>query len=151
MTKRAALILFALSVIAVPQAATAERLANPIAIFSGLDKITGSITTFQVKVDETQQFGTLAVRPRVCYSRPPEEEPKTTSFVEVDEVEPDKAVHRIFTGWMLAESPGLNAVEHPVYDVWLTGCLDPNAPKPPVEEPVDPGALEGPDLPKDNE
>jgi hypothetical protein len=150
-TKRAALILFALSVIAVPQAATAERLANPIAIFSGLDKITGSITTFQVKVDETQQFGTLAVRPRVCYSRPPEEEPKTTSFVEVDEVEPDKAAHRIFTGWMLAESPGLNAVEHPVYDVWLTGCLDPNAPKPPVEEPVDPGTLEGPDLPKDNE
>ena len=131
--------------------ASAERIKNPIAIFAGLDKITGSITTFQVPVDGTQQFGTLVVRPRVCYSRPPEEEPKTTSFVEVDEVEADQAVHRIFTGWMLAESPGLNAVEHPVYDVWLTGCLDPNAPKPPVEEPVDPGTLEGPDLPKDNE
>ena len=145
------MVMLAVSATAGAQPAAAERIANPIAIFSGLDKITGSITTFQVKVDETQQFGTLAVRPRVCYSRPPEEEPKTTSFVEVDEVEPDKAVHRIFTGWMLAESPGLNAVEHPVYDVWLTGCLDPGAPKPPVEEPVDPGALEAPDLPKDNE
>ena len=31
-----------------------------------------------------------------------------------------------FSGWMLAESPGLNAVEHPVYDVWLIGCRDPN-------------------------
>ena len=150
MTRRAAVIMV-LSAIAVPQPAAAERIANPIAIFSGLDKITGAITSFQVKVDETQQFGTLSVRPRVCYSRPPEEEPKTTSFVEVDEVEPDKAVHRIFTGWMLAESPGLNAVEHPVYDVWLTGCLDPSAPTPPVEQPVDPGALEAPDLPKDNE
>ncbi len=29
---------------------------------------------------------------------------------------------RIFTGWMFADSPGLNAVEHPVYDVWLKDC-----------------------------
>jgi hypothetical protein len=134
-----------------PSPAGAERISNPIAIFAGLDKISGSITTFQVKVDDVQQFGTLIVKPRVCYSRPPEEEPKTTSFVEVDEVEANKSHHRIFTGWMLAESPGLNAVEHPVYDVWLTGCFDPNAPKPPVEQPVDPGTLEQQELPKDNE
>jgi hypothetical protein len=34
---------------------------------------------------------------------------------------------------MFAESPGLNAVEHAIYDVWLTGCRDPNAPPPVVE------------------
>ena len=34
---------------------------------------------------------------------------------------------RIFSGWMFAESPGLNAVEHPVFDVWLTGCVKPDA------------------------
>ena len=55
----------------------------------------------------------LVVRPRVCYSRPATEEPKTTSFVEVDEVETDQSRKRVFTGWMFAESPGLNAVEHP--------------------------------------
>jgi hypothetical protein len=46
-------------------------------------------------------------------------EPKTDSFVEVDEITLDRKIRRIFTGWMFAESPGLNAVEHAVYDVWL--------------------------------
>ena len=31
-------------------------------------------------------------------------------------------VSRVFTGWMIAGSPGLHAVDNPVYDVWLTGC-----------------------------
>jgi hypothetical protein len=52
---------------------------------------------------------------------------------------------------MFAESPGLNAVEHPVYDVWLTGCFDPNAPKPSIEEQLDPGELEQQEVPQDNE
>jgi hypothetical protein len=131
-------------------AAKAERISNPVAIFAGLDKITGTITTFEVPIDQTKQFGSLVVRPRVCYSRPPEEEPKTTSFVEVDENVSD-ASRRVFAGWMFAESPGLNAVEHPVYDVWLTGCFDPNAPQPAVEEEVDPSVLEQQAVPQDNE
>jgi hypothetical protein len=65
------------------------------------------------------------VTPRVCYSRPPTEQPKTTSFVEVDEVQLDGNEKRVFTGWMFAQSPGLNAVEHPVFDVWLTDCQKP--------------------------
>lgn len=68
------------------------------------------------------QFGALQVTPRVCYSRPQSEEPKTDSFVEVDEITLDRKIRRIFTGWMFAESPGLNAVEHAVYDVWLKEC-----------------------------
>jgi hypothetical protein len=132
-------------------AARAERIANPMALFAGLDKITGTITTFEVPIDGTKQFGSLVVRPRVCYSRPPEEEPKTTSFVEVEEVSANNAARRLFTGWMFAESPGLNAVEHPVYDVWLTACFDPNAPKPAIEEQIDPGVLEQQELPQDNQ
>jgi hypothetical protein len=131
--------------------ARAEPIANPMALFAGLDKITGTITTFEVPIDGTKQFGSLVVRPRVCYSRPPEEEPKTTSFVEVEEVSANNAARRIFTGWMFAESPGLNAVEHPVYDVWLTACFDPNAPKPAIEEQVDPGVLEQQEVPQDNQ
>jgi hypothetical protein len=131
--------------------AFADRISNPVALFAGLDKITGNITTFEVKIDDTRQFGALVVRPRVCYSRPPEEEPKTTSFVEVDEVQPDNNSKRIFTGWMLAESPGLNAVENPVYDVWLTACVDPNAPKPQVNEQFDPITIDPESEPKDND
>jgi len=99
-----------------------ERVKNPIAEFTGIDKITGRIITFDVYIDETVQFGALQVTPRVCYSRPGAEEPKTDSFVEVDEITLDRKIRRIFTGWMFAESPGLNAVEHPVYDVWLKAC-----------------------------
>jgi hypothetical protein len=104
----------------------AEPISNGVAVFAALDKVTARTSRFEVKLNETVQFGALKVTPRVCYSRPPTEEPKTTSFVEVDEIELDGEEKRIFTGWMLAESPGLNAVEHPVFDVWLTACQKPS-------------------------
>ncbi len=99
-----------------------QRIANPTAVFSGLDKITGRITSFDVAINETVQFGALQVTPRVCYSRPPTETPQTDSFVEVDEVTLKGEIKRIFTGWMFAASPGLHAIEHPIYDVWLIDC-----------------------------
>ena len=102
--------------------ALAERITNPVAEFTGIDKITGRIITFDVYVDETVQFGALQVTPRVCYTSPDTDEPRTDSFVEVDEITLDRKIRRIFTGWMFAESPGLNAVEHSVYDVWLKTC-----------------------------
>ncbi|ESY69634.1 MULTISPECIES: DUF2155 domain-containing protein [Mesorhizobium] len=102
--------------------AGSDRITNAVAEFAGIDKITGRIITFDVYIDETVQFGALQVTPRVCYSRPQNEEPKTDSFVEVDEITLDRKIRRIFTGWMFAESPGLNAVEHAVYDVWLKAC-----------------------------
>lgn len=104
----------------------AQAIQNPLAVFAGLDKITGRITTFEIPVNEVRRFGALNVYPRICNSRPPTEEPKTISFVQVDENLLSGGTRRIFSGWMLAESPGLNAVEHPVYDVWLVGCRDPN-------------------------
>jgi len=102
-----------------------QRLENRVAVFSALDKVTATIKTLQVPVGETVAFGALKVTPRVCYSRPPTDLPKTTSFVEVDEVMLDGSQRRIFNGWMFAQSPGLNAVEHPVFDVWLTDCERP--------------------------
>jgi len=115
--------LMLVALLAAPVAgASAEKLTNPVAEFTGIDKITGRIITFDVYIDETVQFGALQVTPKVCYSRTPDEEPKTDSFVEVDEITLDRKIRRIFTGWMFAESPGLNAVEHPVYDVWLKSC-----------------------------
>jgi hypothetical protein len=102
--------------------AAADKIKRPTAVFAGLDKITGRIISFEVAIDETVQFGSLQITPRVCYSRPPTEAPRTDSFAEVDEVETDKTLRRIFTGWMFADSPGLHGVEHPVYDIWLTEC-----------------------------
>ena len=68
------------------------------------------------------QFGALQLTTRACYTRPPTETANTDAFVEVDEVTLQGEVKRIFTGWMFASSPGLHAVEHPIYDLWLTDC-----------------------------
>jgi hypothetical protein len=111
------------AVIATP--ALAERIDNQVAIFSALDKVTTRISKFEVELGKTATFGVLRVTPRACYSRPAAEEPKTTTFVEVDEVQLDGKQKRIFTGWMFAESPGLYGVEHPTFDVWLTHCEKP--------------------------
>jgi len=101
---------------------SAAKITNPTAVFSGLDKITGRIISFDVAINETVRFGALEVTPRACYTRPPTEAPSTDGFIEVDELTLQGELKRIFTGWMFAASPGLNAVEHPIYDVWLTDC-----------------------------
>lgn len=117
-----------------PAAPKPERIKNPVAEFAGTDKITGRLVSFDVYMDETVQFGALQVTPRVCYSSAKGEEPRTDAFVEVDEITLDRKIRRIFTGWMFAQSPGLNAVEHPVYDVWLTDCKQKSDVPPPKED-----------------
>jgi hypothetical protein len=99
-----------------------QKIVNSAALFSGLDKITGRIINFDVNIGETVQFGALQLTPRACYTRPATETSNTDAFVEVDEVTLQGEVRRIFTGWMFASSPGLHAVEHPIYDLWLTDC-----------------------------
>jgi len=111
--------------------AYAERKPMPIAEFSGIDKITGRIISFDVYIDETVQFGALQITPRVCNARDKKEAPGPSTFVEVDEITLDRKIRRIFTGWMYADSPGLNAIEHAVYDVWLKQCKGESAIPPP--------------------
>jgi len=108
-----------------------QKIPNGRAVFSGLDKITGRIISFDAGIGETVQFGALQVTARACYTRPPTEATNTDAFVDVDEVTLKGEIKRIFTGWMFAASPGLHAVEHPIYDVWLTDCSQPiQAPAP---------------------
>jgi hypothetical protein len=135
---RCGLAIVLMSVLAA--SASAAPLNNPVAEFSGLDKITGRIIKFDVLIDETVQFGALQVTPRVCHTRPPTEPEQTTAFVEVDEITLANKIQRLFTGWMFATSPGLHAIEHPVYDVWLVDCKtqmgpDPEQPAEAVPEP----------------
>ncbi|MBM3544449.1 MAG: DUF2155 domain-containing protein [Alphaproteobacteria bacterium] len=108
--------------------AQAEKIKNETAIFAALDKVTGRISHLEIPINQTVEFGALKVTPRVCTTRPPTETPDTATFVEVDEIKLTGEEQRIFTGWMFAESPGLHAVEHPVFDVWLTNCKTASAP-----------------------
>jgi len=105
----------------------AQKIVNKKASFSGLDKITGRIINFEEDIGETVQFGALRVKTDACYTRPATEAANTDAFVEVDEITLQGEVKRIFSGWMFAASPGLHGVEHPIYDIWLTDCKNPEA------------------------
>lgn len=129
----------------------AQKIINKQAVFSGLDKITGRIIKFDVDIGETVQFGALRVKPDACYTRPSTEAANTDAFVEVDEITLQNEVKRIFSGWMFAASPGLHGVEHPIYDIWLTDCKEPEKtiatddassakPAPPVQQKRAPAA-----------
>src|SRR3569623_1600248 len=108
--------------VALASPALAATIASPVATFSGLDKITARVTNFDVYVNETVQFGSLQITPRACYTRPASEAQRTSVFVEVDRVALKGPTTRIFTGWMFADSPALNAVDDAIYDFWLLDC-----------------------------
>jgi hypothetical protein len=136
----------ALGVVA-PVPASAQRIENAVAVFAALDKVTAKISRMEVPLNETRAFGSLTVTPKVCYTRAPTEPPKTTTFVEVDEVLLDGKEKRIFSGWMFADSPGLNAVEHPVFDVWLTDCAQPRIVAPRAPQAATPPGVRPPPVP----
>lgn len=120
---------------------------TPVSVtLRALDKITARYTDLDVPIGEEVAFGALTLLPRTCNKRPPEEFPETTVFLEVfssgDDVQgrrvrgetdrprgstiavPGRERPRdaLFRGWMFASSPALNALEHPVYDVWVIDC-----------------------------
>jgi len=88
----------------------------------GLDKITGRPTSITAPIGKPVHFATLTITARYCYSTPPSETPETTAFVQVEDHRPDQPGRRVFSGWMYASSPGLNGLEHPLYDVWVISC-----------------------------
>ncbi len=113
-----------------PAAGQAEKIKNQIAVFAALDKVTAQISPLEIPIGKSGKFAGLTITPRICYTRPPTEQPLSSAFVEVEERQLDNAEKRIFSGWMFAESPGLHGVEHPVFDVWLTSCKTPEGDKP---------------------
>jgi hypothetical protein len=88
----------------------------------GLDKITGRPTNITAPIGKQVKFATLTITARFCYSTPASETPETAAFVQVEDHRPDQPARKIFSGWMYASSPGLNGVEHPLYDVWVISC-----------------------------
>jgi hypothetical protein len=96
--------------------------AYPIAVLQTLDKVTGRVRTLDAPVEQTVRFGTLDIMVRTCRKRPPEEPPESAAFLEVQDIKPGETPKSLFTGWMFASSPGVSALEHPVYDVWVLDC-----------------------------
>jgi hypothetical protein len=129
--RRARLPLLAAFVGLLDVPAHAQRIENAMAVFAALDKVTAAVKQVTVGLNQTGEFRTLKITPRACYTRAATEPPRTSTFVEIDEIMFDGKEKRIFTGWMFAESPGLNPLLHPVFDVWLTSCGQPQQ-APPV-------------------
>ena len=93
-----------------------------VATLRALEKITARLTEIDVQVGETVDFKTLKVTLRGCSKRPPEEPPETVAFLEIADTHNTEEPVPLFTGWMFASSPALNALQHPVYDVWVIDC-----------------------------
>jgi hypothetical protein len=121
-----------LSAIALPSRGFAETIAEPVALLQGLDKISARVSKFEAPVGTPVRFGTLSIRVRDCEKNPPEEEPESAAFLEIDELRPGEVNLRVFSGWMFASSPALSALEHPVYDVNVLDCKTASG-SPPVQ------------------
>ena len=94
------------------------------AVLQGLDKVTARVSTLSAPVGATVRFGTLEVIVRHCDKRPPEEPPESAAFVDIWQARSGESSASLFRGWMFASSPALNALEHPVYDIWVLDCED---------------------------
>jgi hypothetical protein len=91
-------------------------------VMRGLDKITGRPQNIYAPVGVPVRFATFTITADYCYSTPQSEPPETTAFVQITDARPDQPERKLFSGWMLASSPSLNGVQHPLYDVWVIAC-----------------------------
>ena len=114
---RVALLLLPAVIAAVPAR------AETVAVLQGLDKTTARISKFEAPLDKSVRFGELVITVRACLKHPPEEEPESAAFLQIDETRAgDAGPTRVFSGWMFASSPALSAMDHPVYDVGVLDC-----------------------------
>ena len=100
-----------------------------VAVIQALDKVTAESLRFEAAVGHPVRYKTLIFTVRACErSAPDEPSEDSAAFVEVlsqPRAEPGRPVlppKQAYKGWMYASSPGLNPLEHPVYDAWLITC-----------------------------
>jgi hypothetical protein len=95
-----------------------------VAVLGLLNKRNNVSEEIKLKPGESREVGPVIIRVSACERTAPWELPQQTgAFVQVDIRERGQAQHaRVFSGWMFLESPSLNVVEHPVYDVWVKDC-----------------------------
>ena len=113
----------------VPQTVTSEApgttpMAQRVAVIGLLNKRNGIERDLNMKPGQALRVGDAIVRLRACETTAPwEVQQLTGAFVQVDVRDPGtQTFRRIFSGWLYKETPGLNVVEHPIYDVWPMSC-----------------------------
>jgi hypothetical protein len=98
-------------------------MAQRTAVLGILNKRNGIVQNVTLHPGQSIRWKDVIVRLRACETTAPWEEEKLTgAFVQVDVQQPDRHWDRVFSGWLYKESPSLNVVEHPVYDVWPKSC-----------------------------
>ncbi|MES1203036.1 MAG: DUF2155 domain-containing protein [Pseudomonadota bacterium] len=109
-------------------AATAGAASAETVVLRALDKTYGIAKDIAIPVGKPMKFGSLTITPKACAKRAPEETPEVSAFLTIDDKpvtdanQPAAEPKTIFSGWMFASSPALNALEHPSYDVWVIDC-----------------------------
>ena len=112
----------------VPQTVTAlapgtTPMAERTAVVGLLNKRNGISRELTLKPGQAVRVGDAIVRLRACETTAPWEVQKLTgAFLQLDVRNPQDQWQRVFSGWVYAETPSLNVVEHPIYDVWPKSC-----------------------------
>jgi hypothetical protein len=103
--------------------AAATPMKDRVAVLGILNKRNGEAREFKMKPGQAVRIGDVIVRLKACDRTAPwEADQLTGAFVQVDVLELDKQWHRVHSGWLFAERPALNVVQHPIYDVWPKSC-----------------------------
>ena len=89
-----------------------------------LDKVSGKISKLIIEQDGESFFGSLKIIAHACKKSAPEEPLENKAFLEIWDIKYDQEHKKVFSGWMFSSSPSISALEHAVYDVWITDCSD---------------------------
>ena len=107
-----------------PDDTGATPMDERVATLGLLNKRNNVSRDIELSPGESFEDGPVIVTLRACERTAPYEFPQETgAFVQVDVRDRRADDHRrIFSGWLFKESPSLNVVEHPIYDVWVKDC-----------------------------
>jgi len=109
---------------AAPKAAADDKPKNDFTsvLLRGLNKVTGQTSKFSAPIGDIEHFGTLEIIAHRCWQASPEDRPENAALLEIREMKGEGGPSTLFTGWMFSSSPGLSALENPVYDITVLAC-----------------------------
>ena len=105
-----------------PGAQAQEWRPQRLAELQALDKVTARVTSLRATLDQPERFGSLTITVRACFSRPPDEVPDASAWMEITDSRAPANGAPVFRGWMIANAPGVNMLQHPVYDIRVMEC-----------------------------
>ena len=117
------LLLLLVLALAAPLPALAQSwVPQRVAELQALDKVTARVTVLRVPLDRAERFGSLTVTVRACHARPSDEVADAAAWMEIADSRAPANGAAVFRGWMFANAPGVNMLQHPVYDIRLQAC-----------------------------